>query len=270
MLIVLCQRKIKLKSLADICLKRSKLVLIIVILILCGFGFEFYQIISKHMLLGETYFKIVYFMLIILFVVYEWQKSRMDVEKKKTQLEMNKLYFDAYDQLITLVRERQHDMKNHINAILSLAYTIEDYDELVAKQKEYCGYVIEQNEKTKLVLSSGNPLIAGFLYSKIREAESREITLDYHLGIKETETVIPEYELVEMAGILLDNAIEALNNMKEEEFPRKIYFAIKDTEEGIDLIVANTSPYYEEDMTDHFFEPGYSSKDRTEVSAYLN
>ncbi len=259
LLIVMCSRKIKLKDLSDFCIKRSKFILGITILIICGFGFEFYQIIDKHMLSGKSYFQIIYFVLIVSFVVYEWQKTRMDAEKKKAQLEMNKLYYDAYDQLILLVRERQHDMKNHINAILSLIYTTEKYEELIEKQKEYCGYVIEQNEKTKLVLSSGNPLIAGFLYSKIREAESRHIIFDYRIGLRK-ETAIPEYELVDIAGILLDNAIEALHGTDEENFERKIYFSIGETEESIDLLCANTSPRYEEDLTDHFFESGYSSK----------
>lgn len=258
-IIILCCHKIKLKNLSDFCIKRGKLILAVTIIILCGLGFELYQIMDKRILKGDLNFLMIYFILFSLFIIYEWQKSRMDVEKKKTQLEMNRLYYDAYDQLIMLVRERQHDMKNHINTILSLAYTTESYDELIEKQKEYCGYVIEQNEKTKLVLSSGNPLISGFLYSKIREAENDNITIDYKVGIEKAETVIPEYELVEMAGILLDNAMEALRNM-EEELARIIYFSIKETEDAIEIIVANTSPCYEEDMTTLFFEVGYSSK----------
>lgn len=260
LLIHLGKSKIELKRISDFCIERSKLVFVIIAIILCGFGYEFYQIIDKHMLLGETYFKIVYFTVIVLFVVYEWQKSRVDAEKKKTQLEMNKLYYEAYDQLIMLIRERQHDMKNHINAILSLSYTTKNYDELIAKQEEYCGYVIQQNEKTKLVLSSGNPLIAGFLYSKIRQAESCHISMDYKMGIQKTVTIIPEYELVEMSGILLDNAIEALSGMEDENFVKKIFFLMQETEIGIKIISSNTSPYYEEDLTAYFFEPGYSSK----------
>ncbi len=234
--------------------------MIVTILILCGFGYNFYQIVDKHMLSGGTYFLIIYIVLFFLFIIYEWQKVRIDVEKKKAQLEMNRLYYDAYDQLVMLVRERQHDLKNHINAILSMIYTVEDFDELRTKQTEYCDYVMEQNEKTKLVLSAGNPLLAGFLYSKIREAETYNITIDYKIGIEKKEMAIPEYELVEMVGILLDNAIEALNSVRKKEVTRKIYFSIKDTEDEIDFIVANTSPFYEEDMTDHFFESGYSSK----------
>lgn len=262
LLIFVCRHKIKLKRISDFCMKRSKLIFTITILILCGLGYEFYQMIDTRTISSETYFQMVYFLIVFLFITYEWQKSRMDAEKKKTQLEMNKLYYEAYDQLIMLVRERQHDMKNHINAILSLSYTTENYDELIAKQKEYCGFVMEQNEKTKLVLSSGNPLIAGFLYSKLREAEDHHIIMDYKIGFQKTEMTIPEYELVEMAGILLDNAVEALDGMEDENFIKKIFFSIKETEDNIELLTANTSPYYEEDLTEYFFETGYSSKGR--------
>lgn len=58
----------------------------------------------------------------------------------------------------------------------------------------------------------------------------------------------------------MDNAIEALNNVDEEDFAKEIFISIRETEEAVELIVANTSPYYEEDLTAHFFEPGYSSK----------
>ncbi|MCM1262400.1 MAG: GHKL domain-containing protein [Butyrivibrio sp.] len=223
---------------------------------------NFYKMKGEGAILKELYIQMVYFILIFLFIIYEWQKSRVEAEKRKAQLEMNNLYYGAYDNLIMLVRERQHDMKNHINAILSMIYTTDNYEELAEKQQEYCGYVIEQNEKTKLVLASGNPLIAGFMYSKIQEAEGKRIEVEYEIEIKKESLTIPEYELVEMLGILTDNAIEALNNFDTEDggIIRKIFFSIKDVEEYIELVVANASAYYEEDMTERFFENGYSSK----------
>ncbi len=259
LIIWVCSHKIELRKLSDFCVRRNKLILAVSILILCVLGINFYKIVNDRIIISEIYFQMVYFALIFLFIIYEWQKSRMEVEKKKAQLEMNRLYYDAYDNLIMLIRERQHDMKSHINTILNLAYTTESYDELVAKQREYCGYVMEQNKKTKLVLSSGNPLIAGFLYSVIQEAESHNIEVEYQIGIRKNETVIPEYELVDISGILLDNAIEAFHNIPED-FDKKIFYSIKETESSIVITVANTSPYYEADITSHFFEAGYSSK----------
>ncbi|MDE5598137.1 MAG: GHKL domain-containing protein, partial [Lachnospiraceae bacterium] len=213
---------------------------------------------------GEVGIQILYFFFIFLFLIYEWQKTKTDAERKKAQLEMNRLYYDAYDQLIMLVRERQHDMKNHIGAILGMIYATDNYEELAEKQKEYCGYVMEQNEKTKLVLSTGNPLISGFLYSKIQEAERKDIKIEYHIGIPKIETILPEYELIEMMSILTDNAIDALSKTDENEKDlfKEIRISLKDAEEEnyIELSVANTSEYYDEDITEHFFETGYSSK----------
>lgn len=267
-IIILCSYKLRLKRLSDFFIKRNKLITIVCISLLCGFGLSFYKMKADGVILKEMYLQMVYFLLIFLFVIYEWQKSRVDAEKRKTQLEMNKLYYDAYDQLIMVIRERQHDMKSHINAILGMIYTTDNYDELTAKQKEYCGYVMERNEKTRLLLSSGNPLIAGFLYSKIQEAEGKGITVDYQIDMQKTASAIPEYELVEITGILMDNAVEALSNVhesindeaKNENTDKKMHISIKETEEYVELIVANISDYYDEDMTERFFEQGYSSK----------
>lgn len=265
LLIVLCSYKIKLIKLSLFFIKKSKLIVCISFLILLGFVVKFFQIKNDGVILGETYIQILYFFFIFLFTIYEWQKAKTDAEKKKAQLEMNKLYYDAYDQLIMLVRERQHDMKNHIGAIMGMVYATDNYEELAKKQKEYCGYVMEQNEKTKLVLSTGNPLISGFLYSKMQEAESKNIKIEYHIGVPEIEEVLPEYELIEMMGILTDNAIEALSKTDEKEINqnRKICISLKESEDAencIELTVSNTSRQYDDDMTERFFETGYSSK----------
>ncbi len=264
LLLMLFCSKVKLKRLSNAVIKRNKLLMTAFILLLFGFGLNFYQMKKEGTILKEAYIQMVYFILIFLFVIYEWQKSRLDAEKKKAQLEMNRLYFDAYDQLILLVRQRQHDMKSHIGAIRSMIYTTDNYAELVAKQEEYCDYIIEENEKNRLVLSVKNPLIAGFLYSKLQEADSRDITIDYCINMPKESLVLPEYELIEMAGILLDNAMDALEKFSlqttERVQEKKIRFAIEETDEGLVLTTANTSDYYAEDMTAQFFETGYSSK----------
>lgn len=268
-LIALCSYKINFKKLSNFITKRNKIIVGVSLCVLCGLGVNFYQMVNEGKIASSAYIQIVYFSLIFIFTIFEWQKSRMDVEKKKMQLEMNQLYYDAYNQLITLVRERQHDMKSHINAIMGMIYTTDNYDDLVEKQKEYCGYVIEQNEKTKLVLATGNPLISGFLYSKMQETEKYGIELEYHIEKKKTEIPIPEYELIEIMGILFDNAIEALSKADEaidnissghENAAKKICFSLKEAEKCIELIVSNTSHCFGEDITEHFFEAGYSSK----------
>lgn len=263
-LIVLLSAKINFKKLSDFFEKRNKLIIGVSVLVLIGIGINFYKMKDIGDIVSEAYIQLMFFFFIFAFVIYEWQKSKVDAEKRKTQLEMNGLYYDAYDQLIMLVRERQHDMKNHINTILSIVHTTDNYDELKEKQIEYCNHVMEGTDKAKLVLSVGNPLIAGFMYSKIQEAENRGVVVEHKINIGKTTVVIPEYELVEMAGILIDNALEAMCGTDEDievnQKEKNIFVSMQETETGLELTVANTSDYMEDDVVAHFFEAGYSSK----------
>lgn len=254
--IIVFINKVSVDKISYFFLKRNKLIVIIATLALVGLAVNLYKIKKIGVFLGEEYIQLIYFLFLVGFTLNEWQKSRMDAEKRKMQLEMHDLYYGAYDQLIMLIRERQHDMKNHINAILSMIHTTDNYEELVVKQQEYCGYVLKQNEKTKLLLSSGNPLITGFIYSKMQEAEGKGISVDYSIGIKKN-IEFPEYELVEMMGILLDNAIEALEKSEVEK--KQIYISIKENGTKIDCIVGNTHIGVTEKI-DKIFERGYSSK----------
>lgn len=254
--VIAFNNKVSINKLSLFFVKRNKLIVIIAVLAFIGVGVNLYTVKKKGIFFGEEYVQLIYFLVLFGFTLNEWQKSRMEAEKRKTQLEMNKIYYEAYDQLIMLIRERQHDMKNHINAILSMIHTTDNYEDLVTKQREYCNYVLNQNEKTKLLLSSKNPLITGFLYSKIREAEEKGISVDYYLSIRKT-IEFPEYELIEMLGILLDNAIEALEKAEIEK--KKIYVSITENETEIDCVIGNVKTGTE-DRVDKFFERGYSTK----------
>ncbi len=256
-LIIIFSVKVKLDVLSEYILGKNKLLLILFGSVLICLGIRVYQVKASGGVTGEDYIQIVYFALLLFYAIYEWQRARVETERKKTELAMNKLYYDAYDELLTLVRDRQHDMKNHITAILGMVYTCNNYEELVSKQKEYCNYVLEQNEDAKLVLSVENPLITGFLYSKIKEAEKVGITVEHKVIVCEKDLPFPEYEIIDMAGILFDNAIEALNNSNETI--KKIIVNII-CEDKLIIAIANTAGCFDDAMIEQFFERNYSSK----------
>ncbi|MCI8356326.1 MAG: GHKL domain-containing protein [Lachnospiraceae bacterium] len=221
------------------------------------FANAFYMKINKN-IENTDLIQIIFFMILFFLAINEWQKAIIDAERKRTQLEMNELYYDAYDELILLIRERQHDMKSHINAILGMIYTIDNYDDLVESQKKYCDDVIGKNKETKLLLSIGNPLVAGFLFRKYQDAQKFEIEIECKVASKENNFFVPEYELIEILGILIDNAIEALSIRTVHG--KKIYVEIKDTNENLQILVANISQYYGPDEICKFFQKDYSSK----------
>ena len=256
--VLLIRNKVKLKVISDFILKKSWIMKILFVSIMLYLFVNIFYMKINLSINNEDFIQIIFFIILFFLAINEWQKAIAEAERKKTQLEMNKLYYDAYDELLTLVRERQHDLKNHISAILGMVYTIDNYDELVRSQKEYCNKVMEKSKETKLLLTAGNPLIAGFLYRKIQEAKEKGIDVEYKVIAGSSDFYIPEYELVEMLGILLDNAIEA--EEESEITPKEVRVEIGDRKWQFAFLVENTSRVFSQDEIDKFFQKDFTSK----------
>lgn len=258
LIVIVVNNKVRLKEVSEFIQRKSWIMKTLFIFIfIYVFANMFYMKVNEN-IENTDYIQIIFFIALFLLAINEWQKAIVDAERKKTQLEMNKLYYDAYDELLLLIRERQHDMKNHINAILGMIYTIDNYEDLVESQRKYCDDIVEKNKETKLLLSISNPLIAGFLYRKFQEAQKQKILIECKVASKDDNYGIPEYELIEMMGILLDNAMEALNEKEETE--RNIFVEIEDREDNLQIMVANKSRYYDPEEICRFFQKDYSSK----------
>ena len=196
--------------------------------------------------------------ILLFLVLLQWQKSRAETERKIRQAKMSRLYYEAYDELLTLVRERQHDMNNHINAILGMIYTIDNYEDLVRCQQEYLCEVTEKNREARLLLAIENPLIVGFIYRKIQQADKYGIRVEYQITVKEKETGVPDYELIEILGILFDNAMEALLCRTEGE--KLIRLEMGHDNIRLRISVANVSRVFAVDEIERFFQTDFTSK----------
>lgn len=134
--------KIKIKQISDFFMKNNKILILLGTFLMILLGSSILQMHRTGFLSGENSFLFIYFILLLVLLVIEWQKSHDAAEKRKAQLEMNGMYFSAYKKLIQSIREKQHDFKNHINALSGMAYTIQDYKQLVERQREYCAGVL--------------------------------------------------------------------------------------------------------------------------------
>lgn len=248
---------VKLKDLSDFLLKQNKLLGVLGSFIVVILGSKIWEIKKNGTIYADEYIPIIYFFLLLFVLIWEWQKAKREAERKKTQLEMNAFYYDAYEGLIRSVREKQHDFKNHINAVAGMIYTNNTYEELVDKQKKYFAEVLGEMEDVSLLTLVENPLLSGFLVSKIREAETKGIRVTRNCIWKSKEMKLPEYKLVEMMGILLDNAVEATEKL---ETNRNIQVNLGQEEELLVFSIVNT--YEGELLSSEIFEAGSSSKGR--------
>lgn len=255
--VVLLVNRMHLSELKASFLKRNKLLNVVGIFTLIMLGSQIVAIKKNGVLDAKITISIIYFVLLLLFLIYEWEKARKDIERKKTQLELNKLYYDAYENLIISMRERQHDYKNHLNAIEGMLYSIDNYEELVKQQSKYLKEITGNVENERLLTMIENPLIAGFLNYKISKALGMGIKVEYNCTLKKGKIKIPEFEIVEMMGILLDNAFEAVMQDDIEQFVKIELYTIDDQ-----MIFSVENPYNENKKENiaHFFDIGYSSK----------
>ncbi len=236
--------------------KGSKLLveIILTILVLIDYlniykGAYFFDVYSSIQLLSQI--------LGMAAVLILWTGMEYDRKNKEDELRMYELYNRAYEDTVQAIRMRQHEFENHLNAILCLGNTIDNYQELVLAQKEYCMNMIQQNNSNKILKLGVEPVITGFLYTKISLAESLGIDVQCEVHTIETKRIVKTYDLIEMIGILFDNAIDAL---KEYENPKIRVRLVWDEQMGFVVEIANTSRIFKNSELEKFCEYGYSSK----------
>lgn len=186
-----------------------------------------------------------------------WINSENENKHKLKELQMYELYSNAFEETIATIRTRQHEFENHLNAIKCMGYTIKDKEQLVIAQEQYCNEILQDNEINKLLKIQLDPILVGFIYSKIMMAKEKDIVVVYNINCGNVKQFITIYELVELVGILFDNAVEAVMNENE----RIIRLSLTNTDENCLWIeVANNSRMYKNNEIENFCKYGYSTK----------
>ncbi len=185
-------------------------------------GFMFLVIAAMY-LQGKVFYKVqikdfilvIPAIILLLYLVMKWHTAQMESERMEQQYEQAKEATKEYDELLTNIRLRQHELKNHLAAIFSAHYTYKTYEKLVRVQEEYCNKIMKENEYNNLILL-GDKVLVGYLHGKFQEAEKDEIQIQYRISAKINKINVSTYYLIEMLGILFDNAMEALKSSEQK------------------------------------------------------
>ncbi|NMO95769.1 sensor histidine kinase [Paenibacillus lemnae] len=192
-----------------------------------------------------------------LWIIYEHHKQTRQ-EKRVSAIEQ---YLPVIDELVSEVRARQHEFHNKLLAIHSIVETAPNLPEARAQISAYTDNVIMQSE-IREVLQLDSKVIGGFLYTKMRIAEQRKITLTPVIHVSFGHIVTEEHQLVEILGVLIDNAIEA--SFPEDE----IIVTVQRTEkEGLtEISVMNPGPPKSSTDFIQMFNKGYTTKNTAQGS----
>ncbi|MFR4350152.1 MAG: GHKL domain-containing protein [Roseburia sp.] len=161
---------------------------------------------------------------LLLVLIRKWAKLQENLNAAMQELSGTAGMQEKYQELLVKVRLRQHAFKNHLAAILGAHYTYKTYEELVENQKIYCKKLQDENIYNEL-LRMENGILAGFFYGKFQEAEEDGVRIAYKVAVGAVVCGVPTHHLIEMLGILFDNAVEAEQGRAE----KRIFISITES-----------------------------------------
>ena len=200
---------------------------------------------------------ILMFLFVVFLIIFLIIRQKLSVyAKQEKELQMYRLYVKPLEDFIKEIRAKQHEFDNHLNALLNMHLSITTYEELVEAQSEYIRTLVTNRDSSYLgLLKISNKVLAGFLYSKMISIPDY-IQLELMVGSKEIFTNVPEMDLVEVIGTLIDNAVQACD---ENHSRIKIY--VTSSDDRFIFIIKNQYEKVPITMLSRFFERGFTTKE---------
>lgn len=97
-------------------------------------------------------------------------------------------------------------------------------------------------------------VVAGFVYSKITEAQKDQKELVVQVASRDLKSRMPEYELIRIIGILIDNALESTAPFGTA------YLYLDSRQNQIEIRTRNKGSVKTNEFRQNMFSPGYTTK----------
>lgn len=175
------------------------------------------------------------------------------INRQQHDLASYETYQPMMTDLIHDILGRQHDFNNHLAAINMLPYTYKDYDSLVSALADYSANIVSDYRDSEL-LKINMPIVAGFIHSKLIIADRLGIKLDITIKNRDLVSAMPEYDIIRVAGILIDNALEASQRTDT------VRLALGSSDGKIEIETLNKGQQLTHELRQQMFDAGYTSK----------
>ncbi len=133
--------------------------------------------------------------------------------KEKNRLQMENDFKPIFDEYILKLRANEHEYKNHLNTIYSIINISEEKD-IKENINNYIGNIKDNNHLNNL-LYIDNTILKAVLYSKMSAAEEQGIEIKYDVTDNLNDIKLDQMDLVVLLSNLLNNAIEAVEGIKD-------------------------------------------------------
>lgn len=137
--------------------------------------------------------------------------------RRQHQLHLNQ-YYNALEMSFEENRTFRHDYNNLMSTLGSLLERedlsgLKDYyHELFDYSNDY---IFGKSRNIEILTRISNGAVRGFLFSKIREAEKKEVKIVVNVYGEVKKIAMGNIELIRVLGIIIDNAIEEVEEQKK-------------------------------------------------------
>ncbi|MCR4715717.1 MAG: GHKL domain-containing protein [Lachnospiraceae bacterium] len=147
------------------------------------------------------------FMLVILLILEEQSERR-----RNESLHYYETYLPIVEEMIKNVQMTQHSMKNQIMSIKGLVSTDANENDVKNTLQTLANSPTYSASVNYNFLHLDNKLLAGLLYQKLSYAKEHGKMLHYTIRQYTFSSALNDFDLIDVAGILIDNAIEHSEN----------------------------------------------------------
>ena len=81
----------------------------------------------------RVFIMFVLMVIVVIWGIVDWRSNYVLIRQKENELRLYQNYLIPLEELVKEIRAKQHEFDNHLNAILNMHLTIDNYEELVAK-----------------------------------------------------------------------------------------------------------------------------------------
>ncbi len=190
-------------------------------------------------------------MLVLFLVIQRWYQREMKKAVGETEL----TYQEEFRAILTSVRSIRHDFVNHIQVL----YGLLDF-KYYQRAVEYIESLFKEIKLVDLTLKINNPTLLVLFQSKWVLAQNKQIELEYDV-MQDMFDRIKSTDLIRIFSNLIDNAIEAVQDMPQEQ--RKIKVTCKRVGNHYWFEVQNTGRSIPEHERAHLFAGGFTTKQQS-------
>lgn len=203
------------KSDRSIALKNGVLTLLVSLVTLLGMGTAMKVMVADSssenpmLVITVTYVVINMLMYFLIYQIQKLQKDKYEVEFLNQKLSYEAKRYNDASIIWNEIRKAQHDFKQHLTI---LKCQIEDNN--IDKCKEYIEKLLPNIYSSSKLIKSDNSIIDYMINSKLSPLKDTEVIIS---GAVSDISDITDTDLACLIGNILDNAVEAINNVDDKK-----------------------------------------------------